>query len=375
MGTTTMQNKKAWLAVIAGCSATLLALASFKYQQINGAISAASAYLEPVETVELATAAALQWQPTVTVTAELIAIQNVELSNELPGRIIELGVAPGQRVARGDVLLKLDTREEDADLMAAKADAKLAQLALNRNKRLAKTGAASAEAQDQAQAIYSSTRAQVNRLQAIIDKKTLRAPFDGIVGLHQLSIGQYLDAGTVMTRLVGVDQGVWVDFSLPQHQATLANGDSVTIAAPRLGADNTAATIIARDAWVDTASRNVRYRALPDEINTTLSPGAIVSVTVKLGETLAAVAIPATAVRRDPYGSFVFSLVPTDDDAPAPDRAQRRLVILGGERQQQAIIIEGLTPGERIAGNGSFKLRDGVLVNAVAPDTAAIEAR
>ena len=368
-----MQQKKAWAVTIIGCSVALLTLAAFKYKQISDAINTAAAYPEPIETVTLAIATTVRWQPSLTVTAELIAIEDVEISNELPGRVVELGAAPGQRVAKGELLFKLDTREEEAELLAAQADAKLAQLALSRNERLKKTGAASAEALDRAAALFRSTQARVSGWQAIIDKKTLRAPFAGTLGLHQLSLGQYLDAGTIITRLIGLDKGVWVDFNLPQYQATLSIGDTVTIDATDLSAPVVRASIIARDAWVDTTSRNMRYRALPEANSAHLYPGALVSVAVKLGSEQTAAAVPITSVRRDPYGTYVFTLV-TATDAPAVERAQRRPVRVGAERAQQAIITEGLSPGERVAGDGSFKLRDGIRVHAASGNTPDHEA-
>ena len=369
------RSSTTWLWVIGSFSAILITLGSYKFWQISEVIAAFAAYPEPVETVVLAVPEPIGWRTSITAPAEVLAIQDVQLRTELPGRIVTVGFLPGARVETGQLLLQLDTREELAELQAAQADAQLARLALRRNRRLAQSGAASAEALDQASALYNSTRARVSGLQAIIDKKTLRAPFDGIAGLHQLAVGQYLDASTVLTRLIGTDQGLWIDFNLPQHQANLAIGDSVTVSAPRLLSADIEARVIARDAWVDAASRNVRYRALLSagagapafDRESNLYPGAIVSVNIELGDTLPAVAIPATSVQRDPYGPFVFTLQPAEEGAGAAHRAQRRPVVLAGIRGVQAIVTEGLQDGELLAGDGAFKLRENVLVNAISP--------
>ena len=358
-------NIRRWLLVALTCLAISGALIAYKYQQISDANAYAAALPEPSEAVELAIASAVTWQPSATVNAQVVAVQDVELSNELAGRIIELNLTPGQAVKRGQLLVKLDTREEEARLAAARSEANLAKLALDRNRRLTRSGATSEEARDQAVARRSSALAQVEVLLAIIDKKSLRAPFDAVAGLHQLTVGQYLEAGTVMTRLVGTSAGSWIDFSLPQHQANVQPGDQVQVRAPHLLDTAFEATIIARDAWVEVHSRHARYRAIPATETVGLLPGSIVTVTVPIGVERKATLVPGTALRRDAYGAHVFVLEPAEDGKG--DRALRRAVIPGEQRGSNVIIRSGLDAGERLAGNGAFKLREGILVQAAPP--------
>ena len=353
-----------WLLLFGFCALVTASLAFYKYRQISAAIAYARSFPEPAEAVVAARAEALTWQPTVTATAEVIAVLDVALTNELPGRIVALGFGPGEAVSKGQLLVKLDTREEEAQLQSAQAEARLAELRLRRNQTLAASGAASAEARDLALAQQASALARVEQLAAIIDKQALRAPFDGMAGLHELAVGQYLEAGTVLTRLVGSAAGTWIDFSLPQDQARLQHGDSVILSAPGLLDRPVTATVIARDAWVDRRSRHVRYRASPAPGSPVLMPGSFLTVTAPAGAAVTATQVPSTALRRDAYGSHVFVLTP--DPGGAGERAHRRPVVAGAETAGLVVIQSGLEPDERVAADGAFKLRDGSLVKAAA---------
>jgi membrane fusion protein (multidrug efflux system) len=163
-----------------------------------------------------------------------------------------------------------------------------------------------------------------------------------------------------------------VDFNLPQAQATLQIGDIVKVSAPGIISGPAEARIIARDAWVDTRSRNVRFRAIAGSEEGHLSPGLSVTVNVVIGERQTAVQVPAMAVRYDLEGPHVFMLQPVTGAERGTDRAVRRSVITGPERDGMVAISAGLEVGDRIAANGAFKLREGLLVNAV-PDTSGPE--
>ncbi len=355
-----------WVMLGLACLCIVAALATFKVMQIRAAIAFGESFPETVEAVELAVVEQVQWRPSVSVTAEIVAPQDVELSNELAGRVVEVGFKPGDSVDAGQLLVRFDTSEERARLEAATAQAELARLVLDRNKKLLKTGSAAKESYDQAVAQRNAALAEERALQAVIAKKTLRAPFAAAAGLHELEAGQYLDAATVITRLVGTDKGVWLDFTLPQQKANLEKGKIVQVVAPGLLQQPIDATIIARNAWVDRQSRNVRYRALITAAGA-LSPGAIVTVNVPTGPPRRVLRVPETAVRYDSFGASVYVLEPAEPDAAAKERVSRRAVTLGPQENKTVIIISGLEADERIAANGSFKLRDGVLVSAKVP--------
>ncbi|MFP6834826.1 MAG: efflux RND transporter periplasmic adaptor subunit [Pseudomonadales bacterium] len=351
------------MIVVATCLGVAAGLGYLKFAQIQAAIAFAEAFPEPMETVQLFVALEEVWQPTTSVTAETVAIQAIEVATELAGRIVEVGFAPGATVRAGQLLVRLDTSEERAELAAARADARLASLALARNRKLITSGAAAEEARDRSKAQFDRANADVTRLQAIIDKKTLRAPFDARAGLHELEPGQYLSKAAVITRLIGIDDQIWIDFTLPQQQATVAQGEAVLITTGTMTRPFFA-EIIARDAFVNTLSRNIRFRALADNSELRLYPGSLVTVAVPLGSEQVATVVPVTAVRRDAFGANVYVLRSAEKGVRAPYRAEKRSVTLGPQRKNLVVITSGLDPGEQIAADGAFKLRQGILVQA-----------
>ncbi|HSG88314.1 MAG TPA: efflux RND transporter periplasmic adaptor subunit [Pseudomonadales bacterium] len=355
---------RSWLLVIAGCALVTLALGWFKYQQIQTAIARGAAYPEAVESVEVVAAVADRWQPTTTVTGEVVALRSVDLRTELAGRIIEVGFAGGAAVRRGQVLVRLDVSEESARLAAAQADAELARLDLVRAEKLIASRAGTEENRDQARARQDAALALVRQLEAMIDKKTLRAPFDARAGLHVLEAGQYLDAGALVTRLIGTADAVWIDFTLPQEQVGLDVGDAVSV---RVDGDPTGerrAEVVARDAAVSETSRNLRYRARCADPDADLRPGMLVRIELPAGPERTATLVPATSVRRDAFGATLYVLRPAEAGARAAERAERRSVRIGAQRGDQVVVTAGVEPGERVAANGAFKLREGVLVTA-----------
>ena len=370
----------AWLAAIFLCMVTALGLGWYKYSQIQTAMAFAAAFPERVETVEGFTARESLWQPTTRVTGEVIAIRAVIIAAEVAGAIVEVGVQPGGRVAAGQLLVRLDTSEERAELAAAEAELEIARLALMRSERLLEANLGTAEARDEARARFDAAEAARQRIAAVIAKKSLKAPFAATAGLHELDMGQFLDRGDEVVRLIGSGDSLWVDFTLPQEEALLAEGEWVDIfprggffrgGVPRGGGvphggdrDPVRGQVIARDSFVNERSRNVRYRSLVDREALGQQPGAIVTVQAPLGAPETATLVPAPAVRRDAFGAKLFVLRPAEEGARAPERAERREVALGPRRGEFIVIASGLRPGERVAADGAFKLRDGVLVSA-----------
>lgn len=353
-----------WFFVILICVSVTAALAGFKVLQIRQAIAFAESFPEHAEAVRLVVVKEVQWTEQVSALGEVLARSFVDLRNELGGRIVELGFPPGAKVSKDQLLLRLDTSEESAQLRAAQAEMELARLDLERHQRLIKTNASSKDQYDRAKAELSMALARAQALQAIINKKTLRAPFDAEAGLHELQVGQYLAENTLITRLVGTGSDVWVDFNLPQQQAMLAIGTKVTAKASGLLSQTVSGEVIARDSQVAVQSRNMRIRAVFYQVADQLKPGAIVEVQVPLSEEKTFLTLPKSAIRHDDAGAYVHALL-TDNDGSV--RASKRRVILGpvisvSGYQQTVAITGGLEEGERIAGIGSYKLRDGMLV-------------
>ena len=275
-------------------------------------------------------------------------------------------LTPGQVVEAGTVLVALDVSVEEAELKAQEAQAALAETLLRRVQRASESRAASEMEVDRARAERDVALAQIARIKAIIARKTIRAPFRARVGLADVHPGQYLNEGTQLTTLQGVDDAAHVDFTVAQsgRGGPARRGDSVEVFAASDAAP-TAARIVAIDARVDPTTRNAMVRARIERAGNGPAPGASVRVRVPVGPARTAVAVPVSALRKGPGGDHVFVIAPDQD---GKTRAQLRPVESGAMLGDEILIHDGLRAGEQVAASGSFKLRDAVLV-AVAENT------
>jgi membrane fusion protein, multidrug efflux system len=345
-----------------------LSLAARKSVAIKAAEAAAAGQPEPMESVVVAAATERPYRESSTSIGTVLALRSISLRNELSGTVRTVTMTPGQIVQQGAVLVALDVSVEEAELQALEAQAALAQATLDRIERLSHDGATSAEEVDQARAQRDVARAQIARTKAIIERKTIRAPFQALVGISDVHPGQYLNEGTQLTTLQGVEDAAHVDFAVSQQVAGgLRAGDRVQVFAT--DTDQTEGRIVAIDARVDPTTRNALVRARIDGRHS-LAPGASVRVVVPTGALANAVVVPASALRKGPTGDHVFVV------AAGPDgktRAHLRPVRGGPIVGDEVVVLEGLQAGEQVAASGSFKLREGVLVVVADPSGAAKE--
>jgi membrane fusion protein (multidrug efflux system) len=341
-------------------------LAAWKVQDRQEAEAASANPPEPIETITVAIARPHEHRPTTSVIGTVLALQSITLRNEEPGTVEQAMLTPGQVVEPGTLLVALDVSVEEAELRAHEAQAALSETLLARVQRAHENLAVSETEVDRARAERDIALAQIARIKAIIDRKTIRAPFRARVGIADLHPGQYLDTGTVLTTLQGVDDAAHVDFAVAQWVAAgLVEGEDVEIIA---GAEMPPieAEIVAIDARIDPTTRNAMVRARIERGDHAPAPGASVRVKVPAGPPQTAVAVPVSALRKGPGGDHVFVI---GADAEGLDRVQTRRVESGVMIGDQVLIEEGLSPGERVAAKGSFKLREGALV-AITPDPA-----
>ena len=364
-------NMRRWLITLTACLLVLAALAGIKYQQIRAAIAFGASFPEPSESVEAQRVARSVAASHVAIIGEIVAPESLELRNELEGRVSAVHMTPGSRVRHGEILLQFDISEEGARLEAAKASAALAALNLKRLQQLLTNNSVSRDRVDQARAEADIALAGVRQLEAIIAKKTLRAPFDAVVGLHDIEAGEYLAANTAIVMLMGVNDFLWVDFNLPLAQASVDVGGTVEVSVAGHTGDALKARVIARNPAVSLQSRNLRYRARLDSAPG-IAPGSVVNLRVPTGER-SVIRVPTPAVVHDDMGSYVFVL--EADEAGEGYRARRRPVQLGEEDADLAAVLAGLEGGETIATHGAFKLRDGMraFVRERAPDPTATD--
>ncbi len=370
--TTPTSGAARWLASLvlilaAGGGAYLLMRA--KGEANAQAAAAAANQPEAAAVVSAAAARSASYARTTTAIGTVRAVRSVMLRNELPGSVREVNLPSGQIVEAGSLLLALDTTVEDAEVAAAQARVRLADTLLERLRRAAQSqGAAEADV-DRAKAELEVARADVARLEAVIARKRIHAPFRARIGLNDLQPGQYLDAGAQLALLQGVDDAVHIDFRVSQEVAgRLAPGQSVEV----LTADGRShsAQVIASEAEIDARTRNATFRARLEGAATP-APGGSVRVRAPVEDPQTVTLVSVAALRKGPAGEHVFVLVKGPDGAL---RAQQRRVSSGAMLGDEVVLLEGVAEGELVASSGSFKLFDGMLA-AVAPPTEAEAAR
>src|SRR5216110_2567399 len=353
-------NTRSWTGsavLLATLVLTAGSLVAWKRASARKADAAAARQPEPVESITLAVARGRQYRPTTTSVGTVLALTSITLRNELAGTVRQVALAPGQVVEAGAVLVALDVSVEEAELQAQTAQADLAATTLARQERLQEAQATSQEEGDQARAARDVALAQIARTRAIIAKKTIQAPFRARVGLSDVHPGQYLNEGTELSTLQGVDAAANVDFTVAQAVAAeLRQGEPIAVFAandPR----PTTARIVAVDARIDPTTRNALVRArIPSHAP---APGASVRVEVPVGPPTKVVAIPVSALRKGPGGDHVFLIAA---DSAGHNRAHVQPVQSGPVLDDDVVILSGLTPGQQVATSGSFNLRESVRV-------------
>ena len=345
----------AFLAIIGG----------FKFFQIKAAIAQGSSYQPPPEAVTTAIATTEQWDTTLKAIGSVAAVNGVTVSADLPGVVAEIDFDSGRAVNRGDVLVRLDTKQEQAQLASAIAQRDLARVAFNRQKEMLAKGITAQSAFDQAAAEFKSADAAVAQIRATIDRKIIRAPFAGILGLRQINLGQYLSGGSPIVPLQAV-RPVYVNLTLPQQEMGLLSiGSPVQLDTGDVG------KVTAYDSVVDEATRNIRVQATFANASGKLRPGMFVDAQLVRGGQTMAIALPASAISYAPFGDSVFIVENIKGPNGKSYRGVRQqFVKLGGSRGDQVAVLTGVKQGEEVVTSGVFKLRPGAAVivnNAVQP--------
>jgi membrane fusion protein (multidrug efflux system) len=294
------------------------------------------------------------------------AVRGVTVSADLPGMVETISFESGRSVREGDVLVRLDTKQEEAQLAAVEAQQELARLNYERMQGLVQDGAISRAEYDVAVAERKQTEARVGEIRATIERKTIRAPFTGILGIRQINLGQYLSAGDPIVPLQALHP-IYVNFGVPQQDAVrMRQGRGVRITTGDVTKVEFAGRITAIDSIVDAATRNVQVQATVPNPDGRLRPGMFVQAEVSLGADRPVVSLPASAISYAPYGDSVFVVAQLKDPNGQGYRGVRQqFVKVGGTRGDQVAIVSGVNAGEEVVTSGVFKLRNGaaVLVN------------
>jgi membrane fusion protein (multidrug efflux system) len=349
------------------------AIVGIKVLQIKTLIAAGANYVPPPDSVTTAQVQAQSWAPVLTAVGSLTAVQGVTVASELDGKILALEFTAGQTVKAGDVLVRQDVRAESAQLRSAEAAVDLAKLNLGRSKELLAKATISRAQMDSDNVAYQQAVAAADNLRATIDKKTIRAPFAGRLGVRLVNLGQFLKAGDAIVSLQALNP-IFADFYLPQQElARVAIGQAVRLSGDAFPDQGVEGVVTAINPDVDTATRNVRIQATVQNPGERLRPGMFVNVAVELPKGDPLLVIPATAVLYAPYGNTVFVV---EDRADAKTGrttkvVRQQVVRLGVTRGDFVAVTTGLKAGETVATSGVFRLRPGHAVsvdNTLAPD-------
>nr|WP_136251309.1 efflux RND transporter periplasmic adaptor subunit [Ningiella ruwaisensis] len=356
-----MTQLKRWLITLLFLFAIVAILGFVKFTQIKAAIAFGESFPEASETVQIIEVFQSSWQPNLQVMGEIKAIRSVELRNEFEGMITEVGFESGASVKQGDVLIQLNIAPELAELDAINAEIELAKLDVKRLSDLLKLNASSKDQFDRANSLLAVNRARARALEATIDRKTIRAPFDGVAGIHDWEVGTYIAANTLITSIVGDLSKVWVDFAVPQWNSNIKLGSTVKIAMPELLSDTLLASVTAMNQQINSTSRSMQVRASLENPQQGLKPGAFVSVLLPIDSEQTVYPVPNEALRFDTFGSYVYKL---EKDEKGDWRAKRQAVSFAARELDTAMVTSGIESGDVIATVGSAKLSEGLLVYA-----------
>ena len=354
---------------------TLLIIAGLgfvKYRQFQFFKAQGASFAPPPTAVTTLLARREVWPSTLQVIGTAAAIQGVTVSADLPGTVDKIRFESGKVVQAGEILVELDTRQERAQLAAAQADWELAKINYERQEKLVKEGVVPRADYDNALAQMKSTEAHVGEIKATIDRKTIKAPFTGILGIRQVNLGQYLAAGQAIVPLQSVNP-IYVNFGVPQQESPKVRmGAGLRMTSDDLPGSQFSGRVTAVDSVVSESTRNIQVQATLANPGGRLRPGMFVQVVLGLGANRDVIALPASAINYAPYGDSVYVVTDIQDAKTGKSfkGVRQQFVKIEGSRGDQVAVVSGLNPGEEVVTSGVFKLRNGVPVqvnNSVQP--------
>jgi membrane fusion protein (multidrug efflux system) len=359
---------KRMVLMLAVVGLLITSLGFVKFKQIQTAIAKGGSFQPPPTAVTTVVAKQASWPATLDVIGTAAAVQGVTVSADLPGTVARIAFESGKAVHAGDVLAELDTRQERAQLAAMEAQRDLARINFDRLRQLVKEGVTAQSEYDTATSQQKATEAQVGEIRATIERKTIRAPFSGVLGIRQANLGQYLAAGQAIVTLESINP-IYVNFGVPQEVAAQARvGRNLRISSSDVGGVKLTGRVTAIDSIVNEGTRNIQVQATLANPGGKLRPGMFVQVALSTGTGTdrPVIALPASAINYAPYGDSVYVVSDMKDPKGNTYRGVRQqFVKVGGSRGDQVAVVSGLKPGDEVVSAGVFKLRNGaaVLVN------------
>ena len=317
----------------------------------------------PPVAVTVAEVQEFTWEREITAVGTARAVNGTQLTTESAGIVTEIRFNSGDLVKKGDILVRLEDDADRAQLQALRAAAELSRLELERSRRLHNQGSISKAELDRAQSQADQATGSLTTQEARVAQKTLRAPFDGRLGIRQINLGEYLGAGEPVVSLQQL-QPIYIDFSLPEQRlGDLSLDLTINALLDAWPDDAFEGTITAIEPGIDRATRNFSAQATLANEDGKIRPGMFARVSVDLGEAEDVLAVPQTAISYNPYGNAVFVVVEQQvKGGEARLVVNRRFVRTGRTRGDFVAILEGLQPGDRVATSGLLKLSNNTVV-------------
>jgi membrane fusion protein (multidrug efflux system) len=330
----------------------------------------------PLQTVSTRTANYLDWLPKLEAVGSLQAVQGANMSAEVAGIVEKIYFKQGDNVKLGTPLLQLRANDDIAKLESLKATAQLARITYNRDQAQFNVNAISKQTLDIDKANLDIAIANIAQQQALVDKKLIRAPFTGRLGIRLVDVGQYLAVGTAISTLQALDT-LFVDFFLPQQALkSLETGQKVTLNTDAYAGQTFTGDITVINPKVDINTRNVQVRASLNNPDHKLLPGMYATVNIATGQAQRYITLPRTTITFNAFGSTVYRVDTSGQDEKGKPKliAKQSFVTTGDTRGDQIAILSGVKEGETIVTTGQIKLRNGSPVtvdNSIQPSNDA----
>lgn len=329
----------------------------------------ASAGGPPPETISTFVVERQVWERGIDAVGTVEPIQGVLLENEVAGVVDSINFANGAPVKAGDVLVQFNIQVEQAQLRAARADLGLAEVEFERNQRLRESGNIPQSQLDRAVADLERAKAEVENIEAIIERKTIRAPFDGRAGIRRINLGQFLSTGAPIVSVQAFDR-VYINFNLPQSSlGKITEGLTIDVSSDGFPGETFTGKVTAINPLVDPVTRSVEIQGTIENTADKLRSGLFVRVRIRMPEDDNVLVVPSTAILYAPYGNSVYKVVDAED-ADGGQVVNQSFVRIGRRLGDFVAIESGLVEGDVIVSAGAFKLRNNAPVrinNDLAP--------
>lgn len=356
--------KKRMFTMILLVLAVVAVIAFFKYRDIKAQMEAGAAMATIPFVVSTMPATITEWSEQKSAVGTVRAEKGVDITSEVAGIVEKIDFTSGQDVKEGDLLIKLRSADDEARLQTMEANAKLAETNLARNRKQMTVQAISQADLDGSIAALTVAKAAVNEQKALIEKKHIRAPFAGKLGIRAVDIGQFINAGTAIVTLQNLES-IYLDFTVPQQDMNSVKvGQKITLTTDAYPGRTFEGEITTVNPKVEMNTRNIYVRATVSNSDHSLLPGMFANVEITVSDPRKLITVPQTAITYNPYGTTVYVVdEKKEEGAEKPTLTARQVFVKTGEtRGDQVAIIDGLKEGDAVVVAGQLKIRNGALL-------------